>query len=93
MKASELRVGNHFIWSMFASMGRGQDVVTLNNIGYHQLMDPIPLTEEWLLERGFKNTGMTNETHLKKDNFHLVEVMILILTAGTSTPCKTFFSL
>jgi hypothetical protein len=49
MKASELRICNFFDWSPLASMGRGQDQVTVSNIGYHDLMNPIPLTEEWLV--------------------------------------------
>jgi hypothetical protein len=50
MKASELRIWNFFDWSPLASMGRGQDQVTVSNIGYHDLMNPIPITEEWLVK-------------------------------------------
>lgn len=53
MKSSELRIGNLFVWSGFASMGQGQDVVGFNNIGCHNLMEPIPLTPEWLERFGF----------------------------------------
>lgn len=55
MKASELRIGNYFNWSTIASMGTGQGVVYVSNIGYHHLMEPIPLTEEWLKRFGFKH--------------------------------------
>jgi hypothetical protein len=54
MKASELRIWNFFDWSPLASMGRGQDQVTVSNIGYHDLMNPIPITEEWLVKFGFE---------------------------------------
>jgi len=56
MKASELRIGNFFDWSPLASMGRGQDQVTVSNIGYHDLMNPIPITEEWLVKFWFEKT-------------------------------------
>lgn len=64
MKASELRIGNLFVWSGFASMGQGQDVVGFNNIGYHNLMEPIPITPEWLEKFGFENIG-TDDYHSK----------------------------
>jgi hypothetical protein len=51
---NELRVGNRIEWSPFASMGKGYDTVILQHMGYHHLMDPIPLTEEWLIKFGFE---------------------------------------
>jgi len=60
MKASELRIGNFFDWSPLASMGRGQDQVTVSNIGYHYLMNPITITEEWLVKFGFKCVHIKN---------------------------------
>lgn len=53
LEAKDLRVGNLIEWSEYASMGRGQDKVSLHNIGYSQLMKPIMLTEEWLIKFGF----------------------------------------
>jgi hypothetical protein len=52
-EASELRIGNYFNWSPFASMGTGQGVVYVSNIGFYSLMEPIPLTAEWLERFGF----------------------------------------
>ena len=54
MEAKDLRIGNYFEWSEFASMGKGVDVCTKDNIfQYLDLKKPIPLNEQWLLDFGF----------------------------------------
>ena len=68
MRVEELRIGNYFQWSEFASMGIGVDVCTKENIfNYLQLKEPIPLTEEWLLKFGFEKPASS----WCGDKFHL----------------------
>lgn len=54
MEISELRHGNIVTWNKIASMGIGQTKVTLHEMKYPQLLDPIKLNEEWLLKFGFE---------------------------------------
>lgn len=50
----ELMIGNLFEWSYIASMGFGLSYVTYDNIGYHNFMEPILITPEWLIKLGFE---------------------------------------
>lgn len=65
MKATELRIGN-LVWSNYGIYDRLEDYVVLLhedflltkshcklNIAFH-FIEPIPLTEEWLLKFGFE---------------------------------------
>lgn len=54
MKSTELRIGNYFQWSEFASMGRGVDQITSGQQidDYIDFKEPIPLTEDWLKKMG-----------------------------------------
>jgi len=62
MKASELRIGNYFKWSSYASMGIGIDKITsASHYQHNKLRKPIPLTEEWLLKFGFNKVGVNFE--------------------------------
>jgi len=77
MDVRELRIGN-FVNNKFGELeysevkGLGEDYVDLNEITWdHPLpedIEPIPLTEEWLLNLGFKRWG--------KDCFYLGVVKI-----------------
>jgi hypothetical protein len=53
MKDNELRIGNSIQWSKVASMGIGEDVVSVRNLCYNNLMEPICLSDEWLNRLGF----------------------------------------
>lgn len=67
MKAKELRVGNYFKWSTFASMGIGEDIITeKNHYRHNQLREPITLTEGWLIKFGFENVGDAEYPNYKK---------------------------
>lgn len=61
----ELRVGNYFRWSDYASMGVGVDqVIAGRQISeYNSLKEPIPLTEEWLMKFSFNKDGKTYVRH------------------------------
>jgi hypothetical protein len=55
IKAEELKIGNYFQWSEFASMGIGECICDKENIfEYLELKESIPLTEEWLVKLGGK---------------------------------------
>lgn len=56
MKAEELRIGNYFQWSQFASMGRGVDQITNGQqiMDYLDFKEGIHLTDDWLLKFGFE---------------------------------------
>ena len=58
MKAKDLRIGNWIEWREIASMGIGQEQITLQSIKHHfdyiDFLRPIPITEEWLLKFGFE---------------------------------------
>lgn len=88
IEAKELRVGNYFKWSEFASMGVGVDIITKeNHYIYEGFKEPIPLTEEWLLKLGFeyvsiydsyiKQTGQ-REFILRKRDFVLCDIDIRV---------------
>ena len=51
IKANEIRIGNWFDF-----YGRPMQVrpITINDIFYGKIYEPIPLTEEWLIKFGFE---------------------------------------
>lgn len=58
MKSSELRIGNYYRWSKFASMGvPGPQQITHGQqiMDYIELKEGIPITKEWLVKMGFEN--------------------------------------
>jgi len=69
MKAQELRVGN-YIYNGWLSVHNSVTQVTSTEIGYlesfpdHDVYQPVPLTEEWLVKFGFEklNHKMSNCT-------------------------------
>jgi hypothetical protein len=72
MRPEELRMGNYFKWSDFASMGIGVDRITHGQqiMDYIQLKEGIPLTEKWLLEFGFaQDVWEINGRSIKTDLF------------------------
>lgn len=97
MKPNELRIGN-LVWSNYGPYDRLEDYVVLihedflltkghgkSNIAFH-FIEPIPLTEEWLLKFGFENWdrgAWVNKTSLHKQDglfwchtYHLNEMCI-----------------
>jgi hypothetical protein len=65
IKANELRIGNWFDFN-----GRPMQVrpITINDIFYGKIYEPLPLTEEWLIKFGFEKTPLH---YFKKDGIIL----------------------
>ena len=66
MNANELRIGNYVSVNYVSPSGRKKQVIKQSQInaidGYKMDVDPIPLTEEWLLKFGFtKGTDLWGE--------------------------------
>lgn len=66
IKANEIRIGNWFDF-----YGRPMQVrpITINDIFYGKIYEPLPLTEEWLIKFGFKKPAHS----WNGDIFHLTE--------------------
>ena len=59
MKETELRIGNFAKWKSLSSMGVGEEqLMSFSRLMYHGFLEPIPLTEEWLLKFGFERSGL-----------------------------------
>ena len=70
MKAKELRIGNlvlkngivHFVYLVSNTIIHSSEIGTSNiEISLLYEVEPIPLTEEWLLKAGFKNSTVNNK--------------------------------
>ena len=54
MIKEELMINNYGEWNKFASMGKGIFQIQISDLNYAKFIDPVILTEEWLLDFGFK---------------------------------------
>lgn len=72
MNSNELRIGNYFQWSAYASMGIGVGRITHGQqiMDYINLKEPIPITSEWLERFGFKK----NDNNELNDHFYSIPV-------------------
>ena len=98
MKAKELRIGNYVNYICIAMdinepiyrIENGADIQVHQN---HNLFKPIPLTEQWLKDFGFKKCNRTNfkacyETKNKKYIFQFAQNGLLVLI-----DCGNFFEI
>lgn len=65
MKANELRIGNYFLWrGMCGTVNTISEkwITEQTNLGrfFYEDIEPIPLTEEWLVKFGFEQYNNTN---------------------------------
>jgi|SRR5687768_13827908 len=72
MRKEELRIGNYFKWSEFASMGKGVDRITHGQQieDYINFKEPIKLNPQWLLKFGFTQGDNTTSN----DSFYDIAV-------------------
>lgn len=78
MKAEELRIGNYLLKSLKSGNGRKindkigvQDIVRIyENIGSFNY-EPIPLTDQWIEDLGFKEFGVYKYKTYYKDHIFL----------------------
>ncbi len=54
MVKEELMINNYGDWNRYASMGVGTFQIQIGHMNYASFIDPIKLTEKWLIDFGFK---------------------------------------
>ena len=64
MKAQELRIGNWYLGNGdYPEQITSKDIVELSDDPLDDYYEPMPLTEEWLLNFGFEQYGHKNENN------------------------------
>jgi hypothetical protein len=78
MKATELRIGN-YVYKYYPS---GIEIEAVNEINSYfvngigiSAIEPIPLTEEWLLKFGFEDNQIRNNGLYLRVEFHLETII------------------
>ena len=84
MKASELRVGNLVYETINRSNEEIVKITSLSdnviawspyrNTGHHNHIEPIPLTEEWLLKFGFVSNPYEDRYELRREYHIYIEI-------------------
>lgn len=97
MEANELRLGNY----VFDGLGNLTEVTAKMIVEQHQsdiasciYLQPIPLTEQWLIDFGFEKVNSSSELHLKKGFFHWyssTKSIVLEFDSGINGDCYDFF--
>ena len=71
MEANELRIGNYFRYGdCFVHPFKGKiDVISYRDFEESEDLNPIPLTEEWLLKFGFENWGLGTQWNNRYESY------------------------